>query len=272
MSEHDLAAANALLSAKPRGSLLIHIAEGAPKNASAAEEFFIWEGRGLLKPGVSLIHAVALTPQNFASMAKAGVGFIWSPRSNVELYGDTANVAAAKAAKVLMAIAPDWSPTGSDGLLGELNYASASVWNQTQPGSISSDRELVSMATSNAAGLVRLQEQIGSLAPNHAADLLVIRDTGKANGKDAYWSLTHATPEDVDLVMIGGRASYGDPQLMRQLSNGQDETLHICGTEKSISFTSETQPLSSFVAMEARLDRALREQGRHLAPLAECGQ
>ena len=270
MSENELAAANAALSAKPRGSLLAHLAEGAPKNASAAEEFYTLQGRGLLKPGVSLIHATALTPQNFAAMAKAGVGLIWSPRSNIELYGDTTNVAAAKAAGLLMAIAPDWSPTGSVGLLGELNYASE--WNQTQPTSIFTDRELVSMATANPALLVGLQDKIGSLAPNHVADLLVIHDTGKENGKDAYWSLTHATPEDIDLVMIGGAATYGDPQLMRQLSKGQDETLHICGAEKTISFASETQPRGSFIAMEAKLDHALRDQGRRLAPLAECGQ
>jgi len=133
MSESELAAANAVLSAKPRGALIVHLAEGAPKNASAAEEFSILQGRGLLKPGVSVIHAAALTPQNFVAMAKAGVGFIWSPRSNIELYGDTTNVAAAKAAGLLMAIAPDWSPTGSVGLLGELNYASE--WNQAQPAS-----------------------------------------------------------------------------------------------------------------------------------------
>ncbi len=270
ITESELAAANAVLSANPRGSLLIHLAEGAPKNAAASEEFYTLQGRGLLKPGVSLIHATALAPQNFAAMAKAGVGLIWSPRSNIELYGDTTNVAAAKAANVVMALAPDWSPTGSVGLLGELNYAS--VWNQTQPASIFSDRELVSMATANPAMLAGLQDKIGSLAPNHVADLLVIHDTGKGKGKNAYWTLTHATPEDVDLVMVGGLATYGDPQLMRQLSKGQDETLHICGAEKTISFASETQPRGNFVAMETKLDHALREQGRRLAPLAECGQ
>jgi 5-methylthioadenosine/S-adenosylhomocysteine deaminase len=270
MSESELAAANATLSAKPRGSLLAHLAEGSPKNASAAEEFYMLQGRGLLKPGVSVIHATALTPQNFATMAKAGVGLIWSPRSNIELYGDTTNVAAAKAANVTIAIAPDWSPTGSVGLLGELNYAS--VWNKAQPNSIFTDRDLVTMATANPATLVGLQDQIGSLAPNHAADLLIVRDTGKATGKDAYWTLTHATPEDIELVIIGGQATYGNPQLMHQLFKGQDETLHICGTEKSISFASETKPPGTFAATLSTLDHGLREQGRRLAPLAECGQ
>jgi len=269
MSEYDVAQAVAALSAKPRGSLLIHIAEGSPHDASAAREFSELEGRGLLKPGVSLIHGVALTPQNFASMAKAGVGLIWSPRSNIELYGDTGNVAAAKAAQVLMALAPDWSPTGSDGLLSELNYAS--VWNQTQPTAPFTERDLVMMATSNAASLVALQDYIGSLAAGHAADLIVIQDTGKAHSKDAYWSLTHATPEDVELAMIGGVATYGDPQLMRQVSNSPVETLKVCGVEKSISFASEKQQQGGFAETESTLDQALREVGRKLAPLSECG-
>jgi hypothetical protein len=127
------------------------------------------------------------------------------------------------------------------------------------------------MATSNAASLVALQDYIGSLAANHAADLIVIRDTGKTHSKDAYWSLTHATPEDVDLVMIGGVATYGDPQLMRQLSASSPETLKVCGFEKAISFATEKQKQPSFAETESTLDQALRQMGRKLAPISECG-
>jgi 5-methylthioadenosine/S-adenosylhomocysteine deaminase len=267
MSESEVAQAVAALDATPPGSLLIHVAEGAPHDASAAREFSELAGRGLLRHGVSIIHGVALTPQNFAAMAKAGMGFIWSPRSNIELYGATANVTAAKAAGVVMALAPDWSPTGSDGLLGELNYAS--VWNQTQYPAPFTERDLVMMATSNAAALVGLQDSIGSLAPGHAADLIVIRDTGKTRKKDAYWSLTHAGPEDLELVMIGGVLTYGDPQLIRHASGAPSETLKVCGVEKSISFASDKQ--KSFTETEAALNQAMREVGRKLAPLAECG-
>lgn len=268
MSEHTLAGVNAALGDKPRGSLLIHVGEGSPNNASAAQEFYEVEARGLLQPGVSFIHGDALTPGNFAAMAKAGVGLIWSLRSNIELYGETTNVAAAKAAKVTIALAPDWSLTGSDGMLSELNYAS--TWNLAQP--VFSDSELVTMATANAATLVGLQDRIGSVAANHAADLLVLRDAGKAAGKDANWTVTHAGPEDVALVMIGGVATYGDPQWMKQLAAGPTETLHVCGTEKLVSFATETQPQGSFAATEKALDQALRGQGRRLAPLAECGE
>lgn len=262
MSPEALAEAEVALSATPRGSLLIHIAEGGPHDASAAREFEQLKGRGLLQPGVSLIHAVAIKPEGFAAMAAHQVGFVWSPRSNVELYGDTANVSAAKAAGVIMALAPDWSPTGSDGLLGELNYAS--VWNQTQKPPLFTERELVLMATANAAGLVNLSDQIGSLAAGHAADLIVVK---KAAGHDAYWTLTHSTAADLQLVVIGGVAMYGDPATMQSYSGGMGERLEICGAAKTLAVSGRT-----FAERERVLDQALQQQGRRLAPLAECGQ
>jgi 5-methylthioadenosine/S-adenosylhomocysteine deaminase len=264
MSPEALAEADAALSAHPRGSLLIHLGEGAPHDAAAAREFAMLKGRGLLRPGVSLIHGVAITPEEFAEMAAAGVGLIWSPRSNVELYGDTANVAAAKAAGVLIALAPDWSPTGSDGLLSELNYAS--MWNQTQTPAPFTEKDLVMMATANAAKLVNLSGEIGSLAPGHAADLIVLRKSGADAGRDAYWTITHSSTQDLELVLIGGRALYGDAALMEPFGAASGETLQICGASKKLAAGGK-----AFADTEQRLDLTLHQAGRFLAPLAECG-
>lgn len=262
MTPEALAAADAALSAHSRGSLLIHLGEGAPHDAAAMREFAMLKGRGLLRPGVSLIHGVAITPDGFAEMAAAAVGLVWSPRSNVELYGDTANVAAAKAAGVHIALAPDWSPTGSVGSLGELNYAS--LWNQTQATPPFTERDLVMMATANAAELVNLSGQIGSLAPGHAADVIVLR---KGEGShDAYWMVTHSSPQDVELVVVGGRALYGDAALMEPFGVARSETLQICGVSKKLVAGGK-----AFADTEAQLDQALHRAGRFLAPLAECG-
>jgi cytosine/adenosine deaminase-related metal-dependent hydrolase len=272
MSAEALAEADAALSAQPRGSLLIHLGEGAPHDAAAAREFVMLKGRGLLRPGVSLIHGVAITPEGFKEMAANGVGLIWSPRSNVELYGDTANVAAAKAAGVKMALAPDWSPTGSVGSLGELNFAS--MWNQTQirtqkrtqsPAPFT-EKELVLMATANAAELVNLSAEIGTLTPGHAADLMVLRKSELDAKHDAYWVITHSGPQDLELVMIGGRALYGDPAVMKHFAPASSEKLQVCGSEKELAVEGEP-----FVATEKTLDEALHQAGRYLAPLAECG-
>jgi len=260
MTPEALAEADTALDAHPRGALLIHLGEGAPYDASAMREFAMLKGRGLLRPGVSLIHGVAITPEGFAEMAGKGVGLIWSPRSNVELYGDTANVAAAKTASVHIALAPDWSPTGSVGLLGELNYAS--MWNQAQVSPPFTDKDLVMMATANAAELVNMSGQIGSLAPGHAADLIVLRKG--SNLHDAYWTVTHSSPQDLELVLIGGRPLYGNPDLMEMFGGG--ETLQICGATKKLASGGK-----AFADTEQKLDRAMHQTGRFLAPLAECG-
>jgi 5-methylthioadenosine/S-adenosylhomocysteine deaminase len=267
MTEPELADAKRALSTG--GALLIHLAEGAPNDATAAREFTMLEGRGLLLPGVSLIHAVGLSADNFAAMQKAGMGFVWSPRSNIELYGATARVDAAKQYGVVTALAPDWSPTGSDGLLEELKYAA--VWNLAQTHPLFEDRELVAMTTENPAKLVHLDKALGRLETGYVADLLVLHPHGKEFGKDAYWSVAHSSPQDVELVMIGGQAVYGDPEPMRQLSGSSAlEPLTICGREKRISFASESGGQPSFQQTEAVLNKALREWGTSLAPLAEC--
>jgi cytosine/adenosine deaminase-related metal-dependent hydrolase len=273
MTESEFADARSALDAQ--GALLIHLAEGAPNDASAAREFTMLKGRGLFRPGVSLIHAVALKPENFAEMKDANVGFIWSPRSNIELYGGTANLPAALESGVTIALAPDWSPTGSDGLIGELQYAAA--WNAAQGSQPLkpplTDRQLVDMATVSAAHLVHLDGLLGRLEKNHAADILVVRPHSRRPKDDAWWSLDHASPEDVELVIIAGEPVYGDPAPMQQLAGGAPlESLTICGAEKRISFASEPQPQPSFAETEARLQTALREWGRNLAPLAECAQ
>ena len=55
----------------------------------------------------------ALTADDFATMEQFGGAMIWSPLSNLLLYGKTAKIKAA-AGKIRIGIGPDWSPSGSN--------------------------------------------------------------------------------------------------------------------------------------------------------------
>ena len=104
---------------------------------------------------------------------------IWSPLSNLLLYGKTADVVAAKTEGVRIGIGSDWSPSGSKNLLGELKVArlvSASL------GNVFSDREIVAMATTNAASILQWDRVLGSLEAGKRADLIVVDGTSG----DAY--------------------------------------------------------------------------------------
>jgi 5-methylthioadenosine/S-adenosylhomocysteine deaminase len=225
--------------------------------------------------GVSIIHGVALGKNEFDKMAKNEMGLIWSPRSNIELYGAITDVRSAKAAGVRIALAPDWSPSGSDGVIEELKYAA--TWNAAQPSptdptkfGLFTDKELVQMATVTPALLAAVDQEIGSLAPGHYADLLLIRK----NGSDPYQALIHASPADVRLVIINGVPLYGDADLMEKLSPRRAiEIISICGRQKALYMDPQSgipETLKSFKQISQELETALSHWGGSVSPLAIC--
>jgi 5-methylthioadenosine/S-adenosylhomocysteine deaminase len=141
--------------------LLIHVAEGSPTDASAHREFKILKAQGLLRRGVAVIHGVAFRQEDFKDMAANGVSLVWSPRSNYELYGATTRIQEAKGSGVTIALAPDWSPTGSAGMLQELRYVAD--WNQRNK--VFQDSELIEMTTSIPAEIAGFGDELGTLAP-----------------------------------------------------------------------------------------------------------
>ena len=257
------------LDKKELTAFLVHLSEGKPNDASAAREFRIFVARGFLRRGVSIIHGVALKQPDFHRMAGSKVGLIWSPRSNIELYGSTTDVAAALAENVKIALSPDWSPTGSNGMLEELRYAA--IWNAGQAAAVFSNKELVRMTTQYPAQLAGLEDKIGSLAPGFYADVLVLQ----SNEKDAYAAIVHARPSDVELVIIGGDPVYGNPELMKGLvPKDQLEILAVCKVRQSFYFGSETRlqgtTPETWNHVRDRLEEGLQEWGTYLAPLDEC--
>ncbi|HEY6252796.1 MAG TPA: amidohydrolase family protein [Candidatus Angelobacter sp.] len=254
-------------------AFIVHLSEGKSDDANAAREYAMFKARGFLVAGTSIIHGVALHQAEFQEMKKAGVGLIWSPRSNFELYEETTDVAAARQAGLTIAIAPDWSPSGSDGMLQELKYAS--TWNQGQRPTPFSDSELVQMATINAATLAGLSDKIGRLTPDHFADLLVLK---KKNEKsDAFRSLLQANVTDVELVIIDGIPAYGKPDVIRKIvPHVQLDLITLCGVSKGLNFESErivqgTTPEPWGNTTDA-LAQILGNWGLPLSPLAECIQ
>ena len=80
-------------------------------------------GQDLLEPQSAYVHAIALSAPDYAAMAASGTALVWSPRSNIRLYGNTAAATLADRAGVSIALGTNWIPTGSMNLLRELRCA-----------------------------------------------------------------------------------------------------------------------------------------------------
>lgn len=206
---------------------LLHLSEG--KDAEARKHFLALKGNGnwALSPALAGIHCTALNADDFKIMADHGAAMVWSPMSNLLLYGQTADVAAAKTANVRIALGPDWSPSGSKNLLGELKAARAY---SDSSGGLFSDEELVAMATRTAASLLRWDAKVGSVEPGKLADLLVVQ----GSAKNPYRSLIEAKETDVLLLVIGGIRRYGLPRLM-QAAGPELETIEMGGQSRSLN-------------------------------------
>jgi len=206
---------------------LLHLAEGVDERArSHFLALHMSDDQWAITPQLVGIHCAGLHEEDFDILARHGGAMVWSPLSNLLLYGQTANVRAAKAAGVRFGIGSDWSPTGSKNLLGELKVAR--LFSEAS-GGIFSDRDLVTMATRGAAGILQWEQVAGSLEAGKRADLLVI--AGQSG--DPYEQLLRAKETSIHLVMINGIARYGTPDLMQQLSPG-GEALRVGGQDRVV--------------------------------------
>ena len=165
-------------------------------------------------------------------MQWSGTGLIWSPRSNLRLYGDTARVTAAGGVEI--ALATDWTATGSMNMLRELTCADS--WNRNYLAAHFSQEELWRMATKSAASLTATNAKIGTLAPGRVADLAIF-DASSRSDDDA---ILNAAPDDVILVMRAGKVLFGEAQTMSEIpSAGGCDPLDVCGSARAACLTTE---------------------------------
>ncbi|RMG12363.1 MAG: hypothetical protein D6729_16655 [Deltaproteobacteria bacterium] len=210
-----------------------HIAEGI--DVEANNEFHCLstpDGADLVESNTSIVHGIGLTAVDMATVAADGAKLIWSPRSNIDLYGVTAQVVALRNLGVLIALGTDWSTSGSMNMLRELRCADS--LNRIHFGGFFSDYDLWMMATWNAAVAMGAEDQIGGLLPGYFADVAVF----ESHGRGPHRAVIEAEIEDVVLVLRGGQPLYGDAPLVEGLvppgEIGQCETADVCGRTRRL--------------------------------------
>jgi 5-methylthioadenosine/S-adenosylhomocysteine deaminase len=262
MSESEAASLRQELFQKKIDLLLVHVGEGSPDDLESGVEFYALKGRGFLGAHTAVVQGTALTADNFRQMHAAGTALIWSPRSNLELYGVTTNVGAALQEKVTVALAPDWSPTGSTNTLAELAYANR--YSREHMNGTLTEEQLFRMGTEIPAKIARIQQFVGTIEPGRYADLFVLR----GDSAQPFTALANAKPQDVQLVLIGGVAMYGNEALMSSFK-AQVEAVDVCGEKMALN--SSSLPSGPFAEVQRRLQSDLEPYGVALASLAECG-
>jgi cytosine/adenosine deaminase-related metal-dependent hydrolase len=156
-------------------------------------------------------------------MAHVGAKLIWSPQSNLALYGTTTNIKAALQQGIVVSLGVDWNATGSDNMFDELRVTAkvnTDVFSSTISGA-----DWIKMNTVNPAKALALDAHMGKLAVGLKADITVLA----SQDPDPAQSLLKSHLEDVHMVWVAGNLLYASEAILEQVKPGQCEPLQVHG-------------------------------------------
>jgi 5-methylthioadenosine/S-adenosylhomocysteine deaminase len=193
----------------------LHLAEGRHDNQRSVDEWDRLKRTNALTPATVIIHGTALDRDQLGELKDAGGKLVWSPQSNLRLYGETTLASDALDVGLRMGLGADWLPTGSQSLLHEIKVARRELARQgVEPPA----RRLFEMVTSDAAEIAGLGDKLGVLEEGRPADLVVL----ERRLADPYENVLDADPAWVQLVMVDGDIPYGRADWIETLTDPGD--------------------------------------------------
>ena len=240
-------------------ALYVHLAEGVDEASSRELDDLI--AANLLTPATVIIHGTALTRAQLGQVRDARARLVWSPQSNLRLYGRTTLAGDALALGIPLGLGADWLPSGSANLLAELKVARRTLALQGHPASA---RRLVDMVTRDAARIAGLDRHLGRLEPGRPADLLVLE-----RRRDSPWeNVVEAEASWVELVAIGGNLVYGRADWIAAVAPAADlEPVLAWGKPLSIDTTYTARAATTPPPRLADLRQALIARYPQVGPI-----
>ena len=216
---------------------LPHVSEGV--NKAARNEFLCLSsedngGVDITNANAAFVHSIGLNARDGEEMAYNGTAVIWSPRSNISLYGHTAQTPMYNRLGVLVGIGTDWSYSGSMNMQRELQCAA--FLNDNYYGSYFTDHELWLMATAGNALALSISDAVGVIWEGRVADIAIYRGDGTDN---YHRAVIDGTVDETLLVLRSGVPLFGETELLMGLPETDGDKCEsipggVCGQPRSI--------------------------------------
>ena len=188
-------------------------------------------GEDVMEHNTAIIHAVGIDATDAAMLAHEGTKVIWSPRTNIDLYGNTTPVTLLDNVDVPLGLGTDWTPSGSMNMLREL--ICADYINSEHYSGWFGDWEIWEMATYGSALTCEVQDATGSLVVGLAGDVAIF--DGRDIPAQPFRAILNNDPGGVALVVRGGDVLYGDAAVVAGIPDGdacEEMPADVCGVAK----------------------------------------
>ncbi|MFB6264461.1 MAG: amidohydrolase family protein [Bradymonadaceae bacterium] len=219
-------------------SWMPHIGEGIDKAAN--NEFqclskMKGKGKDLVESNITVTHGIGMKASDIREIAAEGGALGWSPRTNLALYGDTADVVTYRRYGVPITLGTDWPITGSTNLLRELSCAKK--FSENHLNDRLSAKALWKMATVNGAVALNV-DNLGRLKAGYVADVAMF----DGSFENPYRGVIDADTDDVRLVLRNGHPVFGDERLVRAATTNWPERGRAKATEGCTQVSPCDQP------------------------------
>lgn len=239
-----------------------HLAEGkagdplVEREIDAAYYAGWFEGSEEQKIHAAFIHGMGLSDQDLEIIKANNWGIIWSPVTQICLYGEEGSLDIKRVMDmgILIGLGSDWALTGSKNMFREMAAAQKILVKRGYKKEEAA-RLVLEMATRNNCLILGLNEYLGIKEGNIASLTFVTKDEILPSEKLDFENLDES---DIVLVLEQGRAVVGDTAVMKQLDeNTTTLPLSQRCQEKGVSKSVARLPNgSSFEDVEKRIRTA----------------
>ncbi|WP_327754542.1 amidohydrolase family protein (plasmid) [Sphingobium sp. SJ10-10] len=202
--------------------------------------------QNLLLDNVTVLHGVAFDRAMLGELARRKVDLVWSPRSNLSLYGRTLDINAALALGLTVSLGTDWLPSGSFTLGREAACARAY---SDAAGSAVPFRTLWRMMTVNGAHAAHLAGRIGVLQPGAVGDVILV-EQAKQRNRTPYEQVVRASAPSMLAIIRGGRILAGGDALLAGLKGGGCERIRMGARTQRICIAGDSG--FTYAALQAK--------------------
>jgi imidazolonepropionase-like amidohydrolase len=215
--------------------MVTHTSEGI--NDYAHEEFRCQSrssdgGRDFTERNVAHIHAIGLTTTDYFNMARDQAKLVWSPRSNISLYGNTADAPLFMRLGGVVSLGTDWTYSGSANLTREMACA-AELGASAYGGALTAE-DVWRMGTINGAIATGQAQWLGSLTVGKVADVAIFR----ADPGETHAATIGATTGEIALVVRDGDLLFAESEVATALGQSCDQVT-VCGASHQVCSSRE---------------------------------
>lgn len=165
----------------------------------------------LVKPDF-VVHMTEATEDEMERVVKAGIPVVFCPRGQAALGNGFSPFAMAQRKGAIIGLGSDNAMINSPDLFAEMDFIGRISQAVTHDPAVADARALLAAATIDAARVLQLDDELGSLAAGKSATLVALdRDsTNLVDSADLLASLvTRAGAADVRAVLVDGRVVHG---------------------------------------------------------------